>query len=57
MITRPGKEIARLVPARAVLSREETQAATAPIRARGEQQNLGRFDWKDWKVYRHEGRP
>jgi hypothetical protein len=57
MITRPGKEIGRLVPARPVLSREETQAATAPICPRGEQQKPGRFDWKEWKVYRHEGRP
>jgi hypothetical protein len=57
MITRPGKEIARLGPARPVASREETQAATAPIRPRGEQQKPDRFVWEEWKVYRHEGRP
>jgi prevent-host-death family protein len=56
-ITRRGKEVARLVPARPVISRAEARAAVARIRARAEQQQLGRFDWSEWKTYRDEGRP
>ncbi len=56
-ITRRGKEVARLVPARPVISRAEARAAVARIRTRAEQQKLGRFDWNEWKTYRDEGRP
>ncbi len=56
MITRRGKEVARLVPARAVASRDEARAAIARIRVRAERQNLGRFDWEEWKTFRDEGR-
>jgi prevent-host-death family protein len=57
MITRRGKEVARLVPTRSGLGRDEARAAVARIRARAEQQKLGRFDWEEWKAYRDEGRP
>jgi prevent-host-death family protein len=57
MITRRGKEVARLVPARATLSRTEARAALQRIRARAEDRKLGRFDWAEWKAYRDEGRP
>lgn len=57
LITRRGKEVARLVPARQMVSRDEARAAVARIRARAEQQKLGRFDWDEWKGYRDEGRP
>jgi prevent-host-death family protein len=57
MITRRGKEVARLVPARPVVSRGEARAAVARIRARAEQRKLGRFDWEEWKACRDEGRP
>ena len=53
MITRHGKEVARLVPVR---SREQARAALRRIRARAEQCKLGRFDWSEWKSYRDEGR-
>jgi len=56
-ITRRGKDVARLVPARATVSRDEARAAVARIRARAEQQKLGRFDWPEWKALRDEGRP
>ena len=56
-ITRHGKEVARLVPARRTASRDEARAAVARIRARAEQRKLGRFDWSEWKVFRDEGRP
>jgi prevent-host-death family protein len=56
VITRHGKEVARLVPARPIRSREEARAAIARIRQRAEQCKLGRFDWAEWKSYRDEGR-
>jgi len=57
MITRHGKEIARLVPARPHVDREQARAAIQRIRARAEQGRLGRFDWPEWKAFRDEGRP
>jgi prevent-host-death family protein len=56
-ITRHGKEVARLVPARQHANRDEARAAVQRIRARAEQSKLGRFDWTEWKAYRDEGRP
>ena len=55
-ITRHGKVVARLVPARPRVSREEARAAVRRIRERAEQSKLGRFDWAEWKSYRDEGR-
>ena len=55
-ITRHGKEVARLVPARPVRSRDQARAALQRMRARAEQRKLGRFDWNEWKAYRDEGR-
>jgi prevent-host-death family protein len=56
-ITRHGKEVARLVPARQGISRELARAAVARIRARAQQRKLGRFDWPEWKSFRDDGRP
>lgn len=56
-ITRHGKDVARLVPARHHVSREEARAAVRRIRERAEQSKLGHFDWSEWKAYRDEGRP
>ncbi len=56
-ITRHGKEVARLVPARPARSREQARAALQRIRERAEQYKLGHFDWSEWKSYRDEGRP
>lgn len=57
LITRRGKEVARLVPTQQTTNRAEARAAVARIRARAEQQKLGRFDWNEWKAFRDEGRP
>ena len=54
-ITRHGKEVARLVPARPVRSRDQA-AKPCSACARAEQRKLGRFDWNEWKAYRDEGR-
>jgi prevent-host-death family protein len=55
-ITRHGKEVARLVPARQGFNREEARAAVRRIRERAQQNKLGRFDWSEWKAFRDEGR-
>ena len=55
-ITRHGKEVARLVPARPVRSRDQAREALQRMRARAEQRKLGRFNWNEWKAYRDEGR-
>ncbi len=57
MITRRGKEVARLVPTQATVSRADARAALQRIRTRAEHRRLGRFNWAEWKVYREEGRP
>ena len=57
VITRHGKEVARLVPPQRRFDREEARAAVRRIRERAERLRLGRFDWPEWKAYRDEGRP
>jgi prevent-host-death family protein len=57
IITRRGKEIARLVPVNPTYSRAEARAAMQRIRARAESRRFGRFDWAEWKAWRDEGRP
>lgn len=56
-ITRHGKVVAHLVPAKPGLNRMEAHAAMRRIRERAEQLNLGPFDWSEWKAFRDEGRP
>ena len=57
IITRHGKEVARLVPARPTRNREQAHAALRRIRERAEQRKFGPFDWAEWKSYRDQGRP
>ena len=57
IITRHGKEVERLIPARPIRGREQARAAIRRIRERAEQTKLGAFDWSEWKSYRDEGRP
>lgn len=56
IITRHGKEVARLVPPKRAVSREEARRAIHRMRQRAEKRKLGRFDWAEWKAYREEGR-
>ena len=56
-ITRHGKQVARLVPAKRGFNRLEAHAAVRRIRERAEQLKLGPFEWSEWKDYRDEGRP
>jgi prevent-host-death family protein len=57
VITRHGREVARLLPVRSVRNREQAHAAVRRIRERAERRKLGPFDWAEWKSYRDEGRP
>jgi prevent-host-death family protein len=57
VITRHGREVARLVPPRPVRTREQARAAIRRIRERADESKLGRFDWSEWKIYRDQGRP
>jgi prevent-host-death family protein len=57
IITRHGKEVARLVPARGLPNRDEAQSAMQRLRERARKENHGSFDWEEWKAYRDEGRP
>ena len=57
VITRHGKEVARLVPPQKVFDRDQARAAVRRIRERAEKLKLGPFDWTEWKSYRDQGRP
>jgi prevent-host-death family protein len=57
IITRHGREVARLVPVRPIHNRKQARAAIQRIRERAELSKLGPFDWAEWKSYRDEGRP
>jgi prevent-host-death family protein len=57
VITRHGKEVARLVPPQKAVNREQARAAIRRIRERAEKLKLGPFEWAEWKSYRDEGRP
>jgi antitoxin (DNA-binding transcriptional repressor) of toxin-antitoxin stability system len=57
IITRDGREVARLVPPHKAVSREQARAAIKGIRERAEKLKLGPFEWAEWKSYRDEGRP
>ena len=57
VITRHGKEVARLVPPKQAFNRDEARAAVKRIRERAGKLKLGPFDWPEWKSYRDEGRP
>lgn len=56
IITRHGRQIARLVPANGPPKSDATRAALGRIRDRAEKLSAGRFDWAEWKDYRDEGR-
>jgi len=56
LITRHGREVARLVAASSRPSREQARAALRRMRERAESRKLP-FDWPEWKAYRDEGRP
>ena len=56
VITRHGKPVAQLTRPGAVADREAARAAIKRMRERAKAQQLGPFDWQEWKAYRDEGR-
>jgi prevent-host-death family protein len=57
VITRRGKEVARLVPAATKPDKEAAMAAFRRLRERAQRSGLGAFDWAEWRAYRDQGRP
>jgi prevent-host-death family protein len=56
VITRHGKEVARLVPPKSRPTREAAREAIQRLRDRAKQERHGAFDWEEWKAFRDEGR-
>ena len=56
-ITRRGKAVARILPAKPGTGQGHALAAIRRIRERAERLKLGPFDGKEWKAYRDDGRP
>ena len=56
VITKHGREVARLVPPKGSTSHAEARAAMERLRARAKKEHHGTFDWAEWKAYRDEGR-
>ena len=56
-ITRRGKAVARILPAKPKAGQGDAFAAIRRVRERAERLKLGPFDWKEWKAYRDDGRP
>lgn len=57
VITRRGKDVARLVNARTPTESSDRAAeAAARIRERAQAAKRARMSWKDWKALRDEGR-
>ena len=56
LITRHGKAVAKLVPAKPRIDPEKARAAGQRIREQAKRLGLGHFDCEEWKAYRDEGR-
>jgi prevent-host-death family protein len=56
IITRHGKEAARLVPPKGTAKRDEAKEALQRLRELAKNEKHGSFDWEEWKSYRDEGR-
>jgi prevent-host-death family protein len=57
VITRRGKEVARLVPAAAKHDKEAAMAVFRRLRERARRAGVDKFEWAEWRHYRDEGRP
>jgi prevent-host-death family protein len=55
VITRRGRPVAKLVPAKTETDRERARKAAQRIRERARKFG-GPFDWDEWKKHRDEGR-
>jgi len=55
-ITRRGKAVARIVPAKKPVDPKEVRKTLARLRTQGKKLGVKKFDWNEWKSYRDEGR-
>ncbi len=56
-ITRRGKPVAKIVPAKSPHDLEAARDAAIRLRTLAKEMNLGPFHWEEWKKYRDMGRP
>ena len=56
-ITRQGREVARLVPARAAVDPARARAAALRLHERAKALSQGAFNWTEWKAWRDSDRP
>jgi prevent-host-death family protein len=57
VITRRGKEVARLVPAATKYDKETAMAVFRRLRERARRAGVDKFEWAEWRAYRDQGRP
>ena len=57
VITRRGKQVARLVPAATKPDKEAALAVFRRLRERASRSGLDKFEWAEWRAYRDQGRP
>ena len=57
LITRHGKAVARLVPAKGIIDQDQAQEAIQRIRARSSQVAVRPANWEELKSDRDTGRP
>jgi prevent-host-death family protein len=57
VITRRGKEVARLVPAAIKHDKDAAMAVFRRLRERARRAGVGKFEWAEWRAYRDQGRP
>lgn len=56
LITRRGRSVAKLVPARSDRDVARAKKAVENLFALGRELKLGKFDWAEWKADRDRGR-
>ena len=56
-ITRRGRVVARLVPAALQPDADAVLATFQRLRARARRSGVDKFEWREWRTYRDQGRP
>ncbi|BBB57080.1 prevent-host-death family protein [Candidatus Megaera polyxenophila] len=56
IISRRGKNVAKIVPIEKTSDKEVIQSTILRIRNLAKSMQLGKFNWNEWKSYKDEGR-
>jgi prevent-host-death family protein len=56
IISRRGKNVAKIVPIEKTADKEVIQSTILRIRNLAKSMQLGKFNWNEWKSYKDEGR-